>query len=568
MIRAISEFDSNPYVKLRLLNKATMATIPSAQERLTIKYKTKRFIELPSTPELWHLLDFKGSLEDLILKDSGRFLPMSLPYILNAIVDNLSSITTINEEELEKMYNMIIRSGLTETFIELVKIYPRPARCTDEEFLIEAALKLGRDFPQLLDNFYYVSHNSYLIAIFINSSEPEEIIEQIESKQFTQDVLLSALFDAAFRSSKDELSFEKFSFLCNSLIRNETFKEIFMNFLLFRFIPQEFDCFRLPYLLPDFNHIVSSNWREFYILEALEHIENPQIFLRPLLNSVRILKLHLSEKVKTALLKKPCLLDPQRAKEILGSRSLEYRIKTEKAQDYSCPSSLTAEDVVLSSHILSDEEFKNLLEEFSADFDFVMWSKLLESLFLDISLLSKLKVLGDHLQGNEFSIGLVFPTISFNVLKAIILDFYSFVNLFQNHFAYQIIITPQVMAQVLRDNDLYTRLRFIKDNLFSKVHFPFTDAIALFTEYDWIRLFDLSLTELNTTLHDNFNELRSSLIIQNSVPLSESLPIIKKYFVNFVTWNFRAMLTPERLVVIDPLTSIWKKKSPDTYQLL
>jgi hypothetical protein len=563
----VTEFSSNPFRELRLLNKAMMALIPSAQDQLCSKFGTRLFQNLPSNPELWHLINFRGSIEDLVLKDTSRFLPISWPIILDAFVEKLrSGELSISNDNIRLVLATIAIRGSIKSFNLLVKIRPVSAHGIDQDYLVNAAIQLGQVEPEYLINYYQVSPYAYLVASLVSVTWNREILDQVESKHFSQIDFLTALLDAISRSSK--ASYDKFANICASLLTDEEFREIVETFLFFRYFPEHFDLFRLTFLLADLNHIKHVDWREFFILAALQSSKLHQ-FIRPLLNSVKMSKLRLSEKIQLALLESPNLLDSRSAEMFLTTKRLnEYRAKTstQKSSEFSIKST---QDAILASHIFTDKAFERLLEACGTEYliGFGILPELMQSLLNDTSRLSKLKILAAYLKRTPHqSIKLVKVSVSFHVIRAILEDFLQFSSIFEIEYNYGMIIDPAVMAEILRDSHLFSALVQHKDLILSKTHFSFVEAIPIFIEYDWNRLFSLSNVPLNFEFRTDDFDARSVMQSQNTMSLSESLSNIKHNFHNFIIWNFRFMQIPERLVVIDVLKQMWKKASPETFK--
>lgn len=540
LLRHISGFSDNPYI-IRSINKATNRAIPSAQAVIANRFGSELLNLLSSSPELWHLLKFTGKLYDF-LKDSNRFLPQSFPLIVEVITWKLLDGSLIlSQNNMNNYYKIIEENKLTHLIPRDSPIHP--ADSVNEE------------------NLHVLILRNLLLPI-------DQQISEIERIQTTPIDLFIALLETIKRVSEQEGIFQRLKQLIYSLsekLNSSDYADILTALLDLKFNSFSVDSFYFTSFFAD--HYENKLWRDYFALVAIEvlRIDVLRMALFPIKGPV-------AQEIQDALLKNPEILvkfSAESAKLMFNSKEfLDYRII---AEDYNFDlktRTITKDDVIVSGYKHEPERFRQVISRFSW-IDFRSVSQLLACFLQDFRLIHNLIVISEVLETLDDFPELVLPEISFPVLEFIIYNHESFVGLLGNPFEYfRIIVSPKVMAAVLRDNQLYRIIKHNPQIFFNRFYFSFIDSIPLFTEFDWNRLFVLSSVPFNFNIMGSSVSLRTALSPLSCISLSYSLDLIK---LNMVDWimletsieKLRSSL--EHYLLFSPLLSIWAKNDVDSY---
>lgn len=532
ILRHISEFANNPFI-LRSINNAAHRAIPSAQAIIAEKFGSELLKDLFPSPELWHLLDFKGKLQDL-LKDSARFLPRSFPLIAEAIQSKLLDESLIFSPDNLKHYYNILNSKDLEHLISV-------------DFLIYQSELISNQ------NFHFIIIRSLSFPI-------DEQISVIERLQIPSKDLFIALLEAIKKVPNQTHFFQRLKELIFSLsvnLNSPGYIEILDTLLTLKFDSFSIESFEYSSIFAKFKD--KNLWLNYFALVAIQvfRLDVLRMVLLPLKNSV-------SQEIRNALLNNPEILSgfyKNAAKIIFDTKGfLEYRILFEEKDFDVRKQIITKDDVIVSGYKHEPERFRQVLSRFSW-IDFRHVSDILSYFLQDIKLNQNLILISEVLETLQDFPELVLPEISFPVLEFIIYNRESFAGLLGNSIEYfRIVVPPKVMATVLRDNQLY---RIIKENpkiFFDRFYFSFISSIPLFTEFDWKRLFALSSAPFNFKLKNSSFSLRMAQNPLNCVSLSHSLDLTKSSMADWIMSEIsieKLRSSLEQHLLFSPLLSIW-----------
>ena len=539
VLRLISEFTDNPFI-FKSLTTATNKAIPSAQTQIANKFSSEILKSLPSTSELWHLFRFRAELTDL-LKDSARFLPQSWPTIAEAISFNLlEDSLTLSPHQLIEYAKIIEKNNLNHLNLPDLSAYQQEL---------------------------HKNNKLYLIIIQLLSLPIEEQIAKIERLQITPKFLFQVLLETITKISYQENHFERFKQLLNGIefeLDSPNYSAVLEALLTLKFDSISIDSFEFSQL---FAELIDDDSRDYFALVAIEvfRIDVLRMALFPL-------KISVSSEIQEALLNNPEILSKFRielAKSIFNKKNyLKYRIIFEQPDFDTKLSKISAEDIIVSGYKHTSERFRKVLERFSW-FDFREVSGLLSAFLEDPKLIQNLIVISNFLETIVNFPELILPTVSFPVLEIIIQNPESFSGLLNTHYYYfKINVPPAVMASILRDDNLYNIIKKNPKRFFNRFYFSFSDAIPLFTEYDWKRLFALSSVPFDFECKRTSTSLKKALIPLNFKPLSESLDIVKHNMFDFILFNVTASnlkSSLEQFLLFDPLLSIWAQYDRESY---
>lgn len=576
ILRLIASFCDNPYGTLRLVNRFTLSSVPSAQEHLAVKFKEPALKSLPPSTELWHLLQFQAGLSSL-RRDPSRFLPQSSQIISVALINRFIEGTLImNSDQFRNILLKIIYNNDVKLFVHLMAYFPIESLEDFPKKFIHAVLEqLANSEYELKAALQLVTNESkvFLMTAVIMSSLPvEEKLELLNSMESDSNSLFNALLEAiTLDRNFSPYSFEKYQVLINNLIdklNNSYYHSIIDVLLNFKHGSDQFYYTNFVEIL-EFDKIIFP-WRNYFLFLAIK-LKNTRVFS---LTIQSILKnwLPIHDEVKSELLANPVmlsLLGPSVAARILGFEYLEYRILFDEVNFDDGLEHTTAEDVIVSAYRhIDDKRFLSVLKRVPY-LDFKEWAQIFSRFFKDQRLLPRFPVLAIYLQTISDFPDLVFPKITFPVLNAILLNYDAFIGIFDNSFNYKIIISPKVMALVLRDNNLYRLLRAHQLQIFQKLFFSFLDAIPIFTHFDWKRLLALSAVPFNF----EFKAIAPALIMAmhqpfSCVPLARSLDIIKANFLTFILMetSIAAIKSSiEKYLFYNPLLRIWAENDAASF---
>jgi hypothetical protein len=538
VIRYISEFTDHPFI-MRSINKASYNSIPSAQSMIANNFDSNLLNFLSSTPELWHLLKFEGKLHDL-LKDSARFLPQSFPLIAEAVTLKLLDGSLILPPEIVKHFYKIFKEN------NLTHLIPKNCQ------------PLGENLHFLI-----------LQTLYMPIDEQLSEIERIIAEETTAEDLFVALLETIKTVSyQDGGLFDRITELvCNlsGKLNNSDYIEILGALLKLKFKSYATDSFYFSSLFADVEEV--KLWSHYFALVAIEAFRIDVLRL-----SLSVLKGSIPQEVQDALLNSPELLikfSEKAAKSIFNSNKfLKYRIMFDGNNFDTKKQIITKDDVIVSGYKHEPRRFKQVLSRFSwIDFRYV--SELLSHFLQDFNLIQNLIVISEILENLEDFPDLILPEISLQVLEFIINNHQSFSGLLGNSFEYfRIVVNPNIMATVLRDNQLY---RIIKQNpqiFFDRFYFSFIDSIPIFTEYDWNRLFALSPVPLNFKFRNSFESLRIAHNLLSCACLSHTLDLIKRNMADFIMLEASIELlrsSDEAYLLFSPLLSIWAQNDIISY---
>lgn len=130
---------------------------------------------------------------------------------------------------------------------------------------------------------------------------------------------------------------------------------------------------------------------------------------------------------------------------------------------------------------------------------------------------------------------LVLPEISFPVLDYIINYPESFIGLLEYPSeTFKIIVSPNLMATVLRDDHLYGILKNNPDRFLHRLYLSLGNAVSSFTAYDWKRLFALSPVPLNFNTKNTRSDLKMINYPVSCISLKEAIDLVKDNMINFI----------------------------------
>lgn len=532
VLRHISEFTKNPFI-MKSLNKAANKAIPSAQAVISKKFNSLHFQSLPHTPELWHILDFHGNLMDFI-KDSERFLPKSFPIIAETIVIKLAD----GSLELSSQQLKQFKEALKKNYL-----------------------------PHLLpDPNIPIAYYQFIIQNLIYPVE--EQVRLIEELQLSPNDLFIALLEAIKKVSYFEGCLDRLKQLIGGLshvLNSSDYVRILNTLLNLKFDSFSFDSFEIFELMKDTENV--DEWRDYFSLIAIEVLKYDVLPM-----TLYPIKYPVSQEIQQALLKSPELLlkfNKYEAQQIFSTDNLiTYRVNTEPDDFDIRKLIITYEDVIVSGYIHTPERFSQVLSRFSCS-DFRHVTDIFSYFLQDPALISNLLVISEFMETAQNFPEVILPEISFLVLDFVILYNEHFNGLLENSFnLFKIIVPPKVMARVLRDNQLYSIIKENPKRFFNRFYFSCIDAIRLFTEFDWKRLFALSKVPFNFNYHKNSSSLRMALTPFNCIPLSDTLDLIKYNLVNFFLINTsikQLKSSPEEALLYGPLLSIWAENDIKSY---
>ena len=570
----ISEYcDNNPVSPLRFLNRFTMKSIPSVQQRLAVKFDCNLFKSLPLSPELFHLINFKHNLHGLV-QDSSRFLENSSPIIMEAALHKyVDKSLHLDDKLLIKVMNYAIDNKNSRLFAKLLaKSSIASLHKLPKDFLLESLEVLSHNEADLEDIFTSgieeENANYFAIALFLSNLPLTEILSKLETLHLEAISIFEALLEAIKISNRNSSNYQKFKEIILGLhgkfndARCQTILELLISL---KFDPQAFNIGYYVFFLKELHFFISAVWREIFIDVSIQvgRFDVGRVTL--ISNSIPK-----SLELRNLISRQPRILagsTGHRIASMFGYEYLEYRIVSDP-QDFDEGKEITtAEDVIVSAYIHTNAKFVSVLERMDF-YDFREWAQVIDRLLSDPVLKDKLKVFADCLKVFSTFPEMIFSEIRFPVLKEILLNFTEYLGLFDNALSYKIMVPPEVMAQVLRDNQLYRIFRDNKNVLFPKMFFSFIDAVHKFILFDWERMFALSLTPLNFEKHNARSTLNIAHMPQNCVTLNYSLDLVKHNFIDLLLMENSIesiKFSSDKYVMNEPLLHIWARTDPVSF---
>ena len=572
VLRHISEFcTDSPINPLRIVNKITHTNLPSVQEFLAQKFNCKSFKKLPGSPELFHLINFQYNINGLI-QDHTRSLQLTKPFIIEAVIEKfMDGSLDLDDNLLKIVIDYVIGKRNSHLFAKLLASVPVSSlHNLPKDFLLESLEIIAQNnhieaFSSIVDE----GNANYLATVLILSNLAiEEILNRVENLALELVTIFESFLDAIVQikpTVENHYKYQKLSFKLLDKMDDKRYQMIAQMLICLKFDHHFFNLLDYEKMLKEFGQFFSQTWRDSFLLVSIQLHRF----------DVGRLTISLKSRPRSAELQKSIAkyhqllhgLSQKRISSILGGEYLNYRILNE-VQDFDSHKQITnAEDVIVSAYIHSDQKFISVLSRMTSE-DFREWSAVLNRFFNDPSLIEKLIILA-----NSFSLfanypELVFAQMSFSVFQEVLLRIDEFAGLFDNRFNYKIMIPPEVMAQVLRDNQLYIILRDNKTLLFPKISFSFIDAVNQFTLYDWERMFALSEVSLVFESHNAQNSINIANNPLSCVTLNFHLDLIKHYFVDLLLLgNSIASInrSPQKRIFYDPLLQLWAKTDPVSY---
>ena len=572
-LRHISEFcTDSPINPLRFVNKFTYTTLPSVQDFLAQKFNCKSFQKLPGTPELFHLINFQYNINGLI-QDHTRFLQLTRPLIIEAVIEKfMDGSLDLDDNLLKIVIDYVIDKKNAHLFAKLLARVPVSSlHNLPKDFLLESLENIAQNnlIEAFSSNVDGGNANYFATVLILSNLTIEEILNRVENLDLELVTIFESFLDTIVQikpTVENHYKYQKLSFKLLDKTDDTRYQTIAQMLICLKFDHQFFNVLDYEKMLKEFGQFFSQTWRDNFLLVSIQMHRF----------DVGRLTISLKSHQRSAELQQVIATYPQllqgfsrkRISSILGVEYLNYRIRNDP-QDFDSHKQITnSDDVIVSAYIHSDQKFISVLSRMTSE-DFREWGAVLDRFFADPSLIDKLIILA-----NSFSLfanypELVFSQMNFAVFREVLLRLDEFTGLFDHRFNYKIMIPPEVMAQVLRDNQLYRILRDNKNLLFPKIFFSFIDAVNQFTLYDWERMFALSDDDLVFERHNAENTLNNASNPIQCVTLDLHLDMIKYNFVDLlILGNSIASInrSPQKRILYDPLLQLWAKTDPVSYK--
>ena len=512
VLRLIAEYcygkDSRSVViPLRFVNRFTFQCFPSIQDLLALKYECTLFKSLPYSKELYHLIHFQHGLIWLV-KDSTRYLEKSLPIIMEAAMQKyIDGSLNLNYYWVGQIVKYVLDTRNTQLFVKLIQKNV-PVCCSNDnskDFVFDCLEIVGENEAALINvlesSAPLNNHGMLCMALFLSNLPVEEIVTRTRGLNLKNSNVFIVFLDAIAQSKPTEEKYRKFLVLISYL--SDVIDERNWQIVAQMVISLKFDSsnFHLDFFERQKFKLYHIYWTEAFIKVCTQvgRFDVGRIILS-------------SDGYRSTILEKiiakyPELIDRESRASVLNDEEfMNYRINSEP-QDFDLDKDIiTGDDVIVSAHIHQSDKFITVVDRMPSE-DLKGWIKVLKTLYSNVSLIDKLRMLPrcstypkKTRTLHHWVRGFSYIETNFSVLREILLGFDEFVTLFVWHNPYLITVPPEAMAQVLRDDELYGILKRKKEILFRLLHFPYYNAHKILTTFDWERL--LALSNIPLKLND------------------------------------------------------------------